>query len=68
MKLFTYHQDTKGGTDWTEEHTIIAEDRESADRFFKEKKEEGLIPYDDKFSVLLAVEVDELSIPNFWRD
>ena len=31
MKIFTYTFDTEGGTDWTQEYLIMAENREDAD-------------------------------------
>ena len=67
LKLFTYVFDTEGGTDWTDEYTIMAENRESADEFIKKMKEKNIIPSNKKCTVLLAVtESGTVSIPSFW--
>ena len=66
MKLFTYVLDTEGGTDWTEEHIVMAFDREDADRFFEEMKAKKLWPCDPRFTVILAVTEEHLEVPCCW--
>ena len=64
MKLVTYTLDTKGGTDWTTTHTVLAQTREEADEFMLPKVKDG---YFDTYVVVLHVkETDLPKSPCFW--
>ena len=64
MKLFTYVFDTEGGTDWTQEYVVMAEDRKHADAFIDTMKEKEIVH--PEYPVLLDVQEEELQVPCFW--